>query len=112
MAGNNKGTAALIQQQYPLAVYTHCAAHVLNLCVVEAMNIVSVRNMLNTLKEVYLFFHGSAKRQQLLERMINDMSDSNKHKLKNLCKTRWVERHEAFHTFAELYRPIVQSLDQ
>ena len=45
--GKNKGTAALIQQQYPLAVYTHCAAHVLNLCVVEAMNIVPVRNMLN-----------------------------------------------------------------
>ena len=38
--------------------------------------------------------------------MINDMSDSNsnKHKLKNLCKTP-VEWHEAFHTFAELYRP-------
>ena len=55
MAGKNKGTAALIQQQYPLAVYTHCAAHVLNLCVVKAMNVVSVRNMLNTLKEVYSF---------------------------------------------------------
>ena len=51
------------------------------------MNVVSVRNMLNTLKEVYLFFHGSAKRQQLLERMINDMSDSNKHKLKFMQDT-------------------------
>ena len=30
MAGRYSGTAALIQRQYPLAVYTHCAAHVLN----------------------------------------------------------------------------------
>ena len=37
MAGKNKGTAALIQEQYPLAVYTHCASHVLNLCIMEAM---------------------------------------------------------------------------
>ena len=30
MAGKNKRTAALIQEQYPLAVYTHCASHALN----------------------------------------------------------------------------------
>ena len=59
MAGRYSGTAALIQQQYPLAVYTHCAAHVLNLCIVKAMTIVSVRNMIGTLKDIYLFFHAS-----------------------------------------------------
>ena len=109
-AGKNKGTAALIQEQYPLAVYTHCASHVLNLCIVEAMSIVSVRNMMSTLKEIYLFFHSSAKCQLKLEHFIDETS-SQKHKLKNLCKTRWVERHEALHTFAELYNAIVQTLD-
>ena len=110
MAGKNKGTAALIQKQYPLAVYTHCASHVLNLCIMEAMSIVFVRNMMSTLKEVYLFFHSSAKRQLKLDHFISETS-SQKHKLKNLCKTRWVERHEALHTFAELYSVIVQTLD-
>ena len=38
MAGK-KGTPALIQEQYPLAVYT-CASHVLNLCIMEGMSIV------------------------------------------------------------------------
>ena len=56
MAGKYSGTAALIQQQYPLAVYTHCAAHVLNLCIVKEMSIVPVRNMMGTLKDIYLFF--------------------------------------------------------
>lgn len=107
MAGRYSGTAALIQQQYPLAVYTHCAAHVLNLCIVKAMSIVPIRNMMGTLKDIYLFFHGSAKRQQQLEQRISGQ----RHKLKNLCKTRWVERHEALHTFADMYGAIVETLD-
>lgn len=69
-----------------------------------------VRNMMSTLKEVYLFFHSSAKRQLKLDHFISETS-SQKHKLKNLCKTRWVEQHEALHTFAELYSVIVQTLD-
>ena len=110
MAGKNKGTAVLIQEQYLLAVYTHRASHVLNLCIMEATSTASVRNMMNTLKEIYLFFHSSAKRQLKLGEFIDETSNQ-KHKLKNLCKTRWVERHEALHTFAELYNVIVQTLE-
>ena len=107
MAGKYSGTAALIQQQYPLAVYTHCAAHILNLCIVKAMSIVPVRNMMGTLKDIYLFFHASPKRQQQLEQRISGQ----RHKLKNLCKTRWVERHEALHTFSSMYGAVVETLD-
>lgn len=32
MAGKSKGVAAQIIRQYPKALYTHCAAHRLNLC--------------------------------------------------------------------------------
>ena len=27
-----------------------------------------------------------------------------------LCKTRWVERHDAYNTFTELYTPLVNTL--
>ena len=87
MADKNNGTAALIQRQYPLAVYTHCAAHVLNLFIVKAMSVISVQNMIGTLKEVYLFFHASPKRQHHLEQRISGQ----KRKLRNLCKTRWAQ---------------------
>ena len=33
MAGSNRGTAALISAQYPLALYLHCASHALNVAV-------------------------------------------------------------------------------
>ena len=34
-------------ESYPKAVYTHCAAHVLNLCVVKCCNIPEVRNAMD-----------------------------------------------------------------
>ena len=38
--------------------------------------------------------------------------DNKKLKLKNLCKTRWVERHATFETIFDLYEFIVTTLDQ
>ena len=32
-------------------------------------------------------------------------------KIKSVCKTRWVERHEAFEVFLDLYQPLVCSLE-
>ena len=39
MAGKYRGAAAIIQSTCPKAVYVHCAAHSLDLCVVAACNI-------------------------------------------------------------------------
>ena len=47
MAGKTKGAAAHIAESYPKAVYTHCAAHVLNLCVVKCCNIPEFRNAMD-----------------------------------------------------------------
>ena len=52
MAGTYKGTATLIQNSYPKAIYVHCAAHTLNLCVVAACNIPAIRNTHGTLQEI------------------------------------------------------------
>ncbi|KAF0756247.1 52 kDa repressor of the inhibitor of the protein kinase-like [Aphis craccivora] len=34
------------------------------------------------------------------------------HKLKSLCETRWVLRHEAIMIFKELLQPIISALEQ
>lgn len=39
MSGCTKGVAVRISTQYPKALYTHCAAHRLNLCVVKCCSI-------------------------------------------------------------------------
>ena len=45
MSGKYRGAAAIIQHDYPEALYVHCVTHVLNLCVVAASSIQAIRNM-------------------------------------------------------------------
>lgn len=39
MAGKYSGAATILQREFPKAPYFHCAAHILNLCIVAACKI-------------------------------------------------------------------------
>ena len=52
MAGRYRGAAMIIQSRFLKAVYVHCAAHALNLCVVAACSVQLVKNMMGTLTEI------------------------------------------------------------
>lgn len=56
MAGKYRGAAATIQSTYSKAVYVHCAAHNLNLCVVAACHVQMVKNLMETMVQISLFF--------------------------------------------------------
>ena len=73
MAGQVKGTAAHIQSLYPKAIYTHCAAHCLNLCVVKCCSIRDINNMMQTTDKVARFLKYSPKRQLALEAWVDDI---------------------------------------
>ena len=95
------------------ALFTHCAAHRLNLCVVKCCSIRNVSNMMQTADTVARFFNNSPKRQVLLETWIDNIfPEERRKKLKEMCKTRWVERHEAFTVFSDLYLAIVSCLEE
>ena len=72
MAGQSRCAAARIQEAFPKAMYTHCAAHALNLCVVKCCSIAEIRNMMDTAESICCFFSNSPKRQLALERWINE----------------------------------------
>ena len=114
MASIREGAAAHITAIYPKALYCHCAAHVLNLCVVAACKIQAVNKTMTTTKEINLFFSHSPKRQQELECHIAKMegTGSNRRKLVDLCRTRWVARIEAFETFDWLFPAVVNTLEE
>ena len=113
MAGKTRGAAARITQQFPRAVYTHCAAHRLNLCVVKSCSIPEVQRAMDTADSVSQFFSNSPKWQLLFEKWVAQLCEGEKHqKLKSLCKTRWVERHEAFEVFIDLFVPLVCCLEE
>ena len=45
MSGKAKGAAAVIQKDYPEALYFHCTSHQLNLCVVKSTDSTHVPNI-------------------------------------------------------------------
>ena len=96
---------ASLHARYPKALYTHCASHRLNLCVCK---IQEVSSMMQTADNVCRFFSNSPKRQLALEKWISQICSEEKRKcLKEMCRTRWVERDEAFEVFTDLFLPIV-----
>ena len=104
MSGKYRGAAAIIQHDYPKALYNHCVSHVPNLCVVAACNIQTIRNMYEVVEEICLLFNNSPKRQQGLQEHIKNLpvGTTVKTKLVNLCKTQWVARIEAFEVFRDM----------
>ncbi|KAI6657180.1 52 kDa repressor of the inhibitor of the protein kinase-like [Oopsacas minuta] len=63
MSSNNVGVQARIKQVSPFALYVHCHSHVLNLSIASACKLPTIRNMIDTLNSIFLFFDLSPKRQ-------------------------------------------------
>ena len=103
MSGARSGVKAIVQEAAPKAMYYHCAAHRLNLSVVSACSIRAFKNAESYVGEISRFFSYSAKRQRLLDRAIEACDSTPKaKKLKDACRTRWVERIDSYAVFLEL----------
>lgn len=113
MSGVYNGAQSHIQSKYPKALYVHCASHNLNLAISNASEIQAIRNCFGVVKRIYGFFN-FPKRQDVLKKHIGESNIENnkKTKLKNLCPTRWVERHNAVIVMVLFLDPIVQSLTE
>lgn len=68
----------------------------------------------NDLQHLFDPLLNSPKRQVALEMVINDLSGIDHPKctkLKEMCRTRWVERQDAFEVFVQLYNLVVKCLE-
>ena len=72
-----------------------------------------MRNMIGVVKQLSIFFFfAHHKCQKKLEEPIqNTQSESNVLKLKDLCRTRWIERIDALDFIKKLYSFIVACFD-
>ena len=92
MAGKSKGAASYITTKQPKALYTHCASHRLNLCVVKCCSIREISNMMESADKISRFFNNSLKRQLALEQWIDEVfTQHEKQKKSKMCRTHWVE---------------------
>nr|CAI5828559.1 unnamed protein product [Callosobruchus analis] len=113
MSGNFRGTQAIINNKYPKALYVHCTSHSLNLALSNAAEVPSIRNCFGITEKIYVFFN-TPKRQSILQKIVdNTVSDGGqKHKLKQLCPTRWVQRHDAVLVVAKLLPAVAAALEE
>ena len=113
MSRRYQGASACIKRKYHLALYFHCASHRLNLSVAGACNnICSVKKMMSCIKKCTDIFHFSPKKQLKLSENFLDVHPAEMHtKLKDVCRTRWLERLDGFDRIWDLYEPILVTLD-
>lgn len=100
MSSSIAGVHAQIRSVSPMAFYTHCQSHQLNLCIVKACSIPQIRNASGVISEIVKFFNYSPKQQHFFEHVIDAESpNKTKKKLKDLCKTCWVQSIDSYTVF-------------
>ena len=113
MSGSRTGCSAIVKEQAPMAIHAHCATHQLNLAVVSPCKIQAFLNAESFIGEVARFFKFSAKRQQLLDKTIDLVCPlEKKRKLKDACRTQWIQRKDSYAVFMELLPAVNRTLQE
>ncbi|KAK4876004.1 hypothetical protein RN001_012426 [Aquatica leii] len=115
MSGKFRGAQAIINKKYPKALYVHCVSHSLNLALSNAGEVPPIRNCFGIVEKIYAFFN-TPKRQLILQNSIDslapDEAQRQKHKLKQLCPTRWIQRHDAVLVMVQLLPAVAAALEE
>ena len=118
MSGIRSGVQALVKKESDRALYVHCLAHSLNLCVQEVSKSVDlIRNVLNLLFEMGKLIKFSPKRSTLFSTLSKQLAlDSEENavdmSLRTLCPTRWTVRHTAIKSILVNYDTLKATLEE
>jgi hypothetical protein len=110
MSGHIGGVQSLIRNVCPLAIYVHCASHVLNLILNTSCSVPEIRDMFAVVGEVTNFINDSAHRREIAKNCF--VSEVAGRSLITLCPTRFVERHDALLVFYEQFSQTIDALDK
>ena len=116
MSGIRNGAQALFKKDEPRALYVHCLAHSLNLCVQDVSKMCKLlRNTLSFIHDLVQLIKFSPKRSTLFEMLKSDVALSTGQtlpSLRTLCPTRWTVRNTAISSVLKNYKTLMSTLDQ
>lgn len=78
MSSERVGVQARIKEVCPLAIYTHCRSHVLNLSIASACKVSQIRCVVDVINEVFIFFSSSPKRQRFFEHVLDKLGSTSR----------------------------------
>ncbi len=116
MSGIRNGVQALVKQESSRALYVHCLAHSLNLCVQEvAKKCDLVRNVMDFIFELVQLIKFSPKRSTIFENLRKNVSvntGESSPSLRSLCPTRWTVRHASINSILVNYEILLKALEE
>ena len=77
MSGKYNGCAAKFTEHSPRALYHYCCSHDLNLVLCKSCELKEIHLMLDSLKQLGLFFKYSPKHIRRLEKAVNEINTGN-----------------------------------
>ena len=113
VSGYINGLSAILLRINPKALYVHCHSHRLNLVVCDSCRIPIICDVFDKVREVSDFFNSSETRLKFIEaNILADNSSSSKcTKLKDVCRTRWIERIDGLSIFLNNFLIIYNTLN-
>ena len=112
MSGHLRGVASRFKKEEPAALYVHCFAHSLNLCLQDASrSCTSVHDSLELVMEIVKLITFSPKRATLFNTIKSQLSPET-HNLKPLCPTRWTVRTGVIKAIFDNYETLLSTLDE
>ena len=111
MSGIHKGVQSRVRECAPMAVYTHCYAHRLNLVLVDVCKSVrAVAGFFALLERLYVFVSGSVVHDMWMKVQRDLYPDQQPRQLQRLSDTRWACRVIACRNIRDRLEALVQLL--
>ena len=111
MSGAYNGVQALILKEQPLAYFSHCSAHCINLVCQAVGNLIDIREAINIVHEIGLLFSRITKFRLPLQKLCLN-KDISLRKLRPFCPTQWTVRYKAIKEVLQLYKHLLDSLEK
>ena len=111
MSGHCSGIQTLIKEVAPHALYVHCNAHCLNLCLVDSVKAIRDASEFFTLLEtLYVLISSSKCHVIFMEQQALLHPDKQHKRLQKLSDTRWACHHDAVNAVCYTYDAILGTL--
>ncbi len=112
MSGHLKGVAASFKVHNPAAIFVHCLAHCLNLCLQDAGKKCKViRDALDIVHDVTHLIKQSPKQNHVFQSLKNEMKPDTQN-LRTLCPTRWTVRTGALKSVIDKYSVLATAMEE
>ena len=116
MSGVKNGVQALVKAEVSQALYVHCLAHNLNLCLKDVTNACEmIRNVMDFIYNLVQLIRFSPKRLSLFDSLRKDValnSGETTTSLRMLCPTRWTVRHNSIDSIVKNYQILQVALEE